>query len=107
MVFKYTLFILSMICMQIPSMGYTQDSLQTSNIKASPQKFYIPQESLVLHKGRVYIKDNDNLLLVETLHQDDNGVYFVWSWYGSCPNEHPYPPEGGCLGPDECPCSGG
>lgn len=83
-----------MVCFSVCYGSQTQIGNQLGLTKA-----YITQDNIVFQDGCMLIVDGENVLYVKTLHQDSNGVYYYYSsFYGRCPNGHPYTPNGGCLG---------
>ncbi len=66
------------------------------------EKKYVPLENIIFQDGHFLIVEGEHLVFVKSLHQDARGIYYNVSWYGECPNGHPYNPDGGCTGED-CP----
>ncbi|NGX54760.1 MAG: hypothetical protein KR126chlam2_00379 [Chlamydiae bacterium] len=72
---------------------------QMDNNPLGLTKAYVTQNNIFFQDGHLLIVDDQNLLCVNTLHQDSCGMYYYYaSLYGNCPNGHPYTADGGCLG---------
>lgn len=65
-------------------------------------KKYVSTDAIVFSDGQMFVVDEGTAFRVDSLHQDEEGVFVVISLYGRCPYGHPYSRDGGCYGPN-CP----
>ena len=66
------------------------------------KKKYITYDRIVFYNGQLFVEDEGTIKFVDSLHQDEDGLFMIYCPYGKCPNGHPKGADHGCYWPG-CP----